>query len=409
MPKHVPLPEDAPSQCVRCNAALEAVHHERGLILAERCPIEFTFDEVRCVDKECGYRSLDGAEFCLLRKSTFVSRGVLGRVELFFAYDFLYDYVRSLAKCTHFYTRFAALLQRYSEAGEPPEQLEAMQSLYRHAKEAVMDFVDLMGLPYREELRCKCDARHQHLVADGIMVAIKREMLHIVGTWLPPLPAEGESVPAVFGSDYHERFAIRSKAMRDLLRSLVSKQGLSAEEYDELLALCEGSQPAGRIEDEAIASIVRKVAVGGLTTTVMPAAIGEQPRVILAPEADRARVLLKDLGAHAPAISLLPAYLVPVLQRFTQCVRRALGADGASAASEAMRQWSREDELAIRESAPSLWDAMRWLESSASAPPHVQPGSMQAPTAEALCALFERVARVRMQSLCLPAQGFSST
>lgn len=130
--------------------------------------------------------SPDGSEDFILRKS-FVRSRYLGEFELCFTWQVLYGAKRHITKGGFFHTHFTDLLQEY-QGGLDGEYwvLEAMQSLYPHFRDAVMDFVDLMELPYRAELSCKCDSKNQFLIFDGLTVACKRSAMHLTGTWLTP-------------------------------------------------------------------------------------------------------------------------------------------------------------------------------------------------------------------------------
>lgn len=145
----------------------------------------------------CGYKAeLDGGECFILRKAWFFSQQ-LGGFEIGFHWPLLYDAVEELVTGTHWHTTWMRQLGKYERVGVPEADLRAlMQSLYRHFREAVMDFVDLQHLPFDEVLRCTCSERHQSLVADGITVSCLRSCLRFCAPWLPSPAAPGRTARA---------------------------------------------------------------------------------------------------------------------------------------------------------------------------------------------------------------------
>ena len=72
---------------------------------------EVMFEEQTC--SSCGFESIDGGEFFLLRKDTF--HGALGNFELCFSHEFMREMADELVDGVHFYTRVKTVTTRWPE------------------------------------------------------------------------------------------------------------------------------------------------------------------------------------------------------------------------------------------------------------------------------------------------------
>lgn len=316
----------------------------------------------------CGFSHVvDGSEFCILRKQPFNS-AVLGRFELCFAWEVLYQMSDKVEAGSFYYSVLVELMknyQRYEGWGE--DKLCAMQSFYRPLKEAFMDFIDLMRLPMCSTW-CTCESRE--FIADGVMVATRRNAMHLAGAWLPQPPQEGAPlVPALFGSLYGERFAVKSKSLRRALRLIASAEGCTYGQLQELQGLCtEEAAPAllelfGTLQpdlvvahdaDEAPMAAMRHNqddsddANGDFDWHEMVAEdlpkdgcfVEELPTGMMTVPA-WSREFIMELSADSPAVAIVPLKDVACLQRWHDCVLQHT-------------DWSKEDSCQARNSMPCL-------------------------------------------------------
>lgn len=413
--------------CPRCHGALTDVQSP-AWVLATTDIHQVTICEQRCASTCCGYSSLDGSEHFVQRQCRFSSSS-LGLFELCFRHDLLYDALRWVAHGGMYYRRFTMLLRQYEDMGWQDAQLNAMQSFYRHFQHAIMDFCDLMDLPFDEVLRCQCATPHQHLNPDGITVATKLSQMYVVSTHLPQQPGPDEpDVAALHGSAYAERFAVRDKALRLRLHDVSSEQGMSSLEVAALQVLCDDAScvDVSYAEKRAIGAVL-----GWMDASGSLQRIAERDTLTLP---DWARTFVHLLGSDSPALAIVPIADVPIVRRFVSCMRGTVqvvraaqeAADAAQAAADAVQEQQHESQRAadaaaavahaqvaaraqaslqgwqwgvdewswVSVSMPGLWHCMQHLHGAVS-----QPGNAE--LCLAMCTLFERLEQVRMpRMLC---------
>jgi hypothetical protein len=246
-------------------------------------------------------------------------------------------------------------MDKYDIRRRPVAFQDALQSLYRHFLLATLDFVELQKLPYDEVLRCQCALRHQHLIADGILVCVKAGEIHMCGPWLPEQPADGGApVPAEFGSEYGARFAIRDRELRSLLRPLTTSAagGWQPEELIELrercVAIALGNVPDADLPLRPVASAL--LAIFG-PQGVAPEEVVTSDGSLLHPHL---RSFLRELSAHSPACQIVHACELRPLLRCISAAYSALAAEDAEAAHAAVEVCNGPDMAALRLCAPCI-------------------------------------------------------
>lgn len=291
----------------------------------------------------CGFHSMDGGEAFILRKCPFSSEP-LGVFELCFHWDLLFRALRMLLSGNHFYSMWTFQMQAYASQLEEA-QLRGLQSLARHFQEAVMDFVDMMQLPFGDVLRCRCESTHRCLVVDGLTLSVPASRLLQTVPWLPEQPGAGEErVPLKYGSDYQSRFVFRSKDVRGKLRLLTSASGASLEAYAALINL---------LEEPGLQTLRAALATGGAG-----AAYIDGPVVKCLPWAN---TFLRELSSSSPSCIVAPLDHLPLLRRWVGAVRSLLAQPAypqAVLADASQRLlavgWSFEDEAAMRRGVPVI-------------------------------------------------------
>lgn len=197
-----------------------------------------TIVDLHCV--ACPFeKHVDGSEVCMLRKKEFKSKSLSEEpFELCFSWSLLYYMCDQIDIGVTYYAILRQMIRCYARGGKSTAWLCAMQSIYRHLRDAFMDFVDLMRLPMNDQW-CRCE-RHDY-VADGIMLAPKRMNMHLSGAFIAR-PSD-DPVPAHYGSLFSDRFVL-PRSVRALVHRLSTK-GVSLAELVELQRMChEGNIPA---------------------------------------------------------------------------------------------------------------------------------------------------------------------
>ena len=242
-----------------------------------------------------------------------------------------------------------------------------------------MDFVDLMQLPFREALRCKCSVPNQHLVADGITVCCKRSMLHVSGSWLPQ--DSDVEVAAWQGSAYHERFVLKDRReQRQPLLQFLDARGASDAQHEALLARFEaGSAFHFVLQCEHAGGVIQRNDAGALIA------------------ADWARGLLREVATDSPAVATVTIGDTLLVERWLRQVREALDApDALSARSAISEVEGMAYDAAVRASMPALYPCLRAVRTHA---------AMQrcAALCEAVCEILEQLVQVRSTKLLCSA------
>jgi hypothetical protein len=339
------------------------------IVFSENCSWHAVVDEDAC--DQCGWEALDGSQHFLLRKASFSSKA-LGDFELCFHYDVLYKTLQELAGGQHWHNKWMRQMHAYRQCGMSVAQVCALSSVYRHFREACIDFVELMDIDYRAVLSCKCEVQHQHLVADGISVSCPLSKLHLLGPWLPqhegPLPHQQH------GSEYHHRHAVQDAELRRLLRAYASTSGLDAASFGSMIACCQ------RLQWPEMADLL-----GALSE--------EQDERIVAIK--WARKVLRELGANSPACAIVPALQLPLLQEWL-LVTQAMMAAPLHQRRVVMGSWSHAQDDAVRCGLPKLWEAMREIH-------RVATTREVPPSLVTLVDLVVRLKQVCIVSLTLPS------
>lgn len=333
----------------------------------------------------CGHHSLDGGEHFILRKCPF-SSPALGSFELCFHWDLLYHAQRALLSGNHFYTCWTWQMRVY-EAQLDEQQLRGLQSLARHFQEGVMDFVDMMQLPYSDVLRCVCERKHHYLVVDGLTLSVPVRRLLQTVPWLPKQPEPGEEpVALTYGSDYRSRFVFSSKDVRSKLRLLTSAAGASLEAFDSLVAL---------LDEPELQPLRAALATGGAG-----AACIEQQVVKCLPWAN---AFLRELSSSSPSCIIAPLDHLPLLRRWCHAMCGVLAAHAempATVADASQRLldagWTVEDERTLRRCVPVIAECLIQVRLEAARGLHVD-------MCQAFVDLVEQLCQVR-SSACKPLQ-----
>jgi hypothetical protein len=195
------------TSCPNCQMCSLSAVETPAKIFGTRAVVDASIYEQFC--SACSHLvSFDGSEAFILRKAQF-SSAVLGKFELCFDWDLLYSTLDDVVDGTHWYTCWTRMMQSYLRDGVPHKQLISMQSMYRHFREASMDFADLWSVDFWAHLRYECVDSTATIMADGITISCLNSSLHLLKPWLPKQPNAGEAlVPSQRGSDYGQRFAI---------------------------------------------------------------------------------------------------------------------------------------------------------------------------------------------------------
>lgn len=97
-----------------------------------------------------------------------------------------------------------------------------------------MNYVDLMNLPYRERLTCRCENPFSNLVTDGITISCENDKLKVDSA----IQSECEDgCDVLYGSKFSERTLLPGRDERNRVYSLVH-EGLKLHEYASLLESC---------------------------------------------------------------------------------------------------------------------------------------------------------------------------
>lgn len=332
---------------------------------------------------QCSHQqAVDGSEQFLLRKQQFKSK-VLGDFELCFSWHLLYDALSRLRTGDLFYHIFVSYLSAWKRYSIGDRHLCAMQSIYRHFKEAIMDCVDLMQLPYLD-MRCTCSG--SFLIADGVACGTRNDRMCCFGGWLVQPSPTGELMPAMFGSDSKKRFVLREKEVRAALRPMTRKGGGTSEHLMELqhqcdkhrvislqvLFGCEGTgirlhQVQGDVQlatppaqDHVVAADAAEAAMPEADHN--PMADTEDPdgaeglTGFLSETSDNkwvipswAQAFFRLLGADSPALALVPLADIEMLQQWRQKVADALAGRDLSTT-----RMQRSEQVRLRHSLPAL-------------------------------------------------------
>jgi hypothetical protein len=289
----------------------------------------------------CGFRTAyDGSEDFVLRKASFRS-GALGSFELCLHWELLYSTIHELVEGRHWYSKWLSLLSSWKRAGCTAHHLAAFQSLYRHFREATMDFECLWNLQYTELLQCRCNPQFGTLVADGITVSCRQSGLRLSGPWLPRQPAPGEApMEQVLGSAYENRFALPVPKIRAQLRVLSSAKGMEAVDYDELMQNC------AEHNLQAFANAMDAIRVQPAPNPIMP---------------EWARGFIRELGANSPACAIVRPAALELVQRWLVVVGDVLQGVSETARRQTAQAWAHEQVGAADRDIPVLAPAMRHL------------------------------------------------
>lgn len=371
--------------CPHCGTEL---HQERtsARVFGMLRITQTTIVEYHC--SRCTHRQrVDGSEVFMLRKQHFKSQ-VLGEFELCFTWEALYDAVTKLSSGTYFYRIFCDLLAAYRRAGETLSNLCAMQSIYRLLKEAIMDFIDLMNLPFHT-MTCTCGG--SYYIADGVACGTKKDAQYCTGGWLPA-PVD-ELVPAQFGSGYAGRFVLRQKDLRVALRVMARTGGGTAYQLTELQRLCDQYQNASLQLLFGCEDAVPPELHGAAGVGVHGGGAAPRGRDAAAPDAvaleamhelpdDEAAVpvssFLKEgpddmwevpewaqdffrlISSESPALAMVQPVDIPVLRRWQQLVDEAMTVDDPMSVA-----WPKEDKKHAIRSMPLMYQYMRTILSDA--------------------------------------------
>lgn len=332
-------------ECPRCHVNCEEKKSHAKLF----CILEV--EDITIVDyvcpSQCGYaQRLDGGEYCMLRKQTTRS-AALGHYEAVFTWELLY-YMRDQIETGVFYYSILKQLMKFYERSQWREiQLCGLQSLYSILKEAFMDFIDLMKLPLNHRW-CTCEG--DHLIADGVTVATRRGSMNFNGDWYPKVQLQGQpQVKALFGSKHQDRFAVTDKTVRTLLRPLTSTEGCHYAQVNELREVCKECHGGMKhlfgdnFPSPAIQSFLDELETGSWRVPKW------------------SRGFLREISAESPALAILPVKDIPLLQHWNACVLQRL-----RMMPETVQAWDREDDAALKQSLPCLWECLTTVHDKAS-------------------------------------------
>ena len=102
-----------------------------------------------------------------------------------------------------------------------------------------MDRRDLCYVDYDALLQCQCEVPTECVISDGLSLSVPLGSLYLYGPWLPATPDDGTLLPAMRGSEYSQRFALKNKTLRCIVRGLSHVDGVIAADFEVLPNLCE--------------------------------------------------------------------------------------------------------------------------------------------------------------------------
>jgi hypothetical protein len=294
---------------------------------------------------KCGYHTeYDGSEDFLLRKCWFKSQ-LHGSYEICFHWELLHETILQLVEGVHWYSTWVRQMAAYKRTGTSEVELMALQSVYKHFREACMDFECLWGLDYQEVLHCQCTRPGSTRVADGIMVSCKAALMCMYAPFLPKQPPAGEErVPQQHGSLYELRFAIPHKKVRELLVQASSVDGIMATAFEVLGTWCEHL---------------------GLTALAEALVAIQEPNQVQPLMPGWCRPLLRELGAESAACAIVPPAADTLVQEWVSIVEQVLACEEWVARREAGKQWTLQLKEEARDCLPVLFPTMWELHSIA--------------------------------------------
>jgi hypothetical protein len=264
------------------------------------------------------------------------------------------------------------MMQSYLRDGVPHKQLVSMQSIYRHFREASMDFADLWSVDFWAHLRCECVDSTATIMADGITISCLNSSLHLLGPWLPKQPSAGEAlVPSQRGSDYAQRFAIEQRHLRVYLRQLSHRGGMPAAELDDAVQAFEQHQ------------------MGDVGHLLQELSILVDGQALVSPWVQG---LLRELGAHTPATGIVRRQGAELLGRWVDCMHGILRSP-PSARAQAAGAWTDDLDGMMRRDLPALHSATSELLRRAV----LQPGSWDDSHTKTILGLVQSLLLVRLQ------------
>jgi hypothetical protein len=282
----------------------------------------------QCTSDKCRWQSFDGHECCVLRhcrsscKALFPACPEGAEPEIAFHWSLLYSACEELYKAQQWRCTWDRLCKSYEKHCEMPDsQLQALQKIHHHFRAAVMDFVDLQKLPYREVLSCRCPNKGACLVADGICLGPRLRNQYIVMPCHPPM---ADGTPLKHGSKHSDRMLIKNEKLRQLLFQLSLAEGQTVQDYVQLQELAR-QHCAPSLAD----CILQLTLVTGQPSDLVFlqdnryfARDAVKLRRGVQPSA--AQQLFHELGCNSPACSILRLKCCEQLQLWRQLVQQQL-------------------------------------------------------------------------------------
>lgn len=275
----------------------------------------------------CGWQSFDGSEVCILRHCGINSAALFpacptgAEAEIAFHWSLLYNSCEELYKSQQWRGTWDRLCRGYGNTSMPESQVQALLNIHHHYRAAVMDFIDLQELPYRDVLKCNCAQKYQSIVADGICLGPRLRNQYIVMPCHPPMD---EGTPIKHGSKHADRMLVRNGDLRKLLFKLSLVEGLTVQEHGELHALARQHCP-----EALAASLVHITAVTGqscdylvLENSVYRAR--DAVKAVKGAQPSAAQQLFHELGCNSPACAILRLKCCAGLQEWRQQVHESL-------------------------------------------------------------------------------------
>lgn len=286
------------------------VHEEPAQVFGTNFVQSITIRSFHC--DVCGaVHAPTGGEHFFFRKAKFKSQ-VLGTFEICFSWELLYALCDHIGNGYFFFSFFRARLLAYLRLNYTEQEMQAMQSLYPHLRDALMDFVDQMCLDYRGAFSCQCSKKHQHIVIDGITISCKRQRLFLVGPWLTTgQQGGGELVPARQGSAPADRLVIKDAGARDTLRDFTSAEGVPLPKLQELRHACDlpDAQPWRMALRTVLKPCPQGVAVENSDGKCVP-------ETAFLP-------FLRSLSSNSPALAYLPLRDASVVMTWLDLARKS--------------------------------------------------------------------------------------